>query len=248
MSLKIDINIGVKPTPKIDKPAEVIKQAREAGSSNPNKALAVKRCFYVKGDLIKDLYVDTRPQKPQKPTEFRFSPDSVMRLSLVHKIYIRNTLSKCARGIVEQHEQDHVRDNQSLSFRRQLERKIRSLKDLQYIFFKPQWYLRSSAKVINRRIATAVDDVFNTLTRDMASKRDTPAEYARVFRKILKDRPGPFYHEVVSGESLSKIALFYYGNYRSWKLIYDNKENRRKIGSDPDYITPGKRLLIPKNP
>lgn len=155
---------------------------------------------------------------------------------------------------MEQHEQDHVKDNQSLSFRRQLERKIRSHKDLQYIFFNPQWYLISSAGVINRRIETAVDDVFNTLTRDMANKRDTPAEFARVLRKILKECPGPFYHTVVRGESLSKLALLYYGNYRFWASIYNYKEdkknidNKKIIGSDPDYITPGQQLGIPKNP
>ena len=65
---------------------------------------------------------------------------------------------------------------------------------------------------------------------------------------------GPFYHTVVRGESLSKLALLYYGNYRFWPSIYNYKDdkknidNKKIIGSDPDYITPGQRLLIPKNP
>jgi len=49
-------------------------------------------------------------------------------------------------------------------------------------------------------------------------------------------------YEVVSGDSLSKIAKREYGNANEWKRIY---EANRDVLKDPDKIFPGQMLKIP---
>ena len=49
-------------------------------------------------------------------------------------------------------------------------------------------------------------------------------------------------YEVVSGDSLSKIAKREYGNANEWKRIY---EANRDILNDPNKIYPGQKLKIP---
>ena len=53
-------------------------------------------------------------------------------------------------------------------------------------------------------------------------------------------------HEVKSGETLSDLALKYYGSAAkvNWMAIYE--ANKNKIGDDPNKIKPGQRLKIPK--
>jgi nucleoid-associated protein YgaU len=48
---------------------------------------------------------------------------------------------------------------------------------------------------------------------------------------------------VVKGDSLSKIALRYYGDAQEWKRIFE--ANRDQI-QDPDLIHPGQELRIPE--
>lgn len=50
------------------------------------------------------------------------------------------------------------------------------------------------------------------------------------------------WHEVVSGESLSKLAARYYGDGRQWMRIF---EANRDVLTDPDLIKIGQRLRIP---
>lgn len=52
-------------------------------------------------------------------------------------------------------------------------------------------------------------------------------------------------HMVIVGETLSQIAQFYYGKDKAylWRSIYD--ANKAVIGSNPNLIRPGQRLLIP---
>ncbi len=58
------------------------------------------------------------------------------------------------------------------------------------------------------------------------------------------ERPSlPTVHEVVSGDTLSAIALKYYGNAALWPKIYE--ANKRVIGDDPGKIFPGQKLDIP---
>ena len=49
-------------------------------------------------------------------------------------------------------------------------------------------------------------------------------------------------YEVVSGDSLSKIAKREYDNANEWKRIF---EANRDILKDPDKIYPGQKLKIP---
>ena len=49
-------------------------------------------------------------------------------------------------------------------------------------------------------------------------------------------------YEVVSGDSLSKIAKREYGNANEWKRIFDANQDLLK---DPDKIYPGQKLKIP---
>ena len=49
-------------------------------------------------------------------------------------------------------------------------------------------------------------------------------------------------YEMVSGDSLSKIAKREYGNANEWKRIY---EANKDILKDPDKIYPGQKLKIP---
>lgn len=49
-------------------------------------------------------------------------------------------------------------------------------------------------------------------------------------------------YEVVSGDTLSRIAKHEYGDANDWKRIY---EANRDILKDPDKIYPGQKLKIP---
>ncbi len=53
-------------------------------------------------------------------------------------------------------------------------------------------------------------------------------------------------HEVKEGETLSGIALKYYGSAEKekWMKIYE--QNKQVIGDDPGLIKPGMRLRIPE--
>ncbi len=48
---------------------------------------------------------------------------------------------------------------------------------------------------------------------------------------------------VQAGDTLSLIALRFYGDGNMWPVIY--KHNRERIGGNPDFIYPGLRLIIP---
>ena len=50
-------------------------------------------------------------------------------------------------------------------------------------------------------------------------------------------------HTVVKGDTLFKLARSYYGDQAKWKTIYE--ANRSTIGSDPNRIRVGQRLMIP---
>ncbi len=50
------------------------------------------------------------------------------------------------------------------------------------------------------------------------------------------------HHEVVSGESLSKIAKHYYGDAMKYNAIF---EANRGLLDNPDVIHPGQKLVIP---
>ena len=50
-------------------------------------------------------------------------------------------------------------------------------------------------------------------------------------------------HTVAKGDTLYQLARSYYGDQAKWKSIYE--ANRSTIGSDPNKIRVGQRLVIP---
>jgi nucleoid-associated protein YgaU len=54
------------------------------------------------------------------------------------------------------------------------------------------------------------------------------------------------YHEVVPGDSLSKISGKYYSHIHKWPVIYE--ANRDVVGRNANLIKPGQQLLIPDLP
>ena len=50
-------------------------------------------------------------------------------------------------------------------------------------------------------------------------------------------------HTVAKGDTLFQLARTYYGDQAKWKTIYE--ANRSTIGSDPNKIRVGQRLVIP---
>ena len=50
-------------------------------------------------------------------------------------------------------------------------------------------------------------------------------------------------HTVAKGDTLYQLARTYYGDQAKWKSIYE--ANRSAIGSDPNKIRVGQRLVIP---
>ncbi|MFI5783483.1 LysM peptidoglycan-binding domain-containing protein [Nocardia sp. NPDC051570] len=54
--------------------------------------------------------------------------------------------------------------------------------------------------------------------------------------------PDISYHDVVSGDNLSKIAQKYYGNASLYALVF---QANRPMLSSPDKIYPGQKLVIP---
>ncbi|HEY0802930.1 MAG TPA: LysM peptidoglycan-binding domain-containing protein [Steroidobacteraceae bacterium] len=53
-------------------------------------------------------------------------------------------------------------------------------------------------------------------------------------------------HIVRNGDWLSKLAAHYYGHASKWPILYE--ANRKIIGSNPNLIIAGQRLIIPKLP
>ena len=114
-----------------------------------------------------------------------------------------------------------------------------------------------------RNLGAKVDGKVVTLTGDVPS-REVSVQVMENFDKLVTtdntlnamrvDAPKPApapppppkpverIHEVVAGESLSKIALKYYGNGNKYMKIF---EANRDILSNPDLIKPGQKLRIP---
>lgn len=117
-----------------------------------------------------------------------------------------------------------------------------------------------------RNLSAKIDGKTVTLTGD-APSREITVQVMENFDKLVKtdntlnairvDAPKPAptpapppppkpverIHEVVAGESLSKIAQKYYGNGNKYMKIF---EANKDILSNPDLIKPGQKLRIPQ--
>lgn len=115
-------------------------------------------------------------------------------------------------------------------------------------FALAKWHFPNKKRKYFQQIDTSIDNIFDKLIIESNVNRGTYEVYARIRKRIFKECPATFYHEVERKELLSEIYRFYYGHHRFWPSIYNVEENKKKIGKDPDYITPEQRLLIPRNP
>jgi hypothetical protein len=83
-------------------------------------------------------------------------------------------------------------------------------------------------------------------------EHETVAQAFEVHKVIMRqgkkalEQANARYHTVSPGDWLSKIAQKYYGGMHKWPVIYE--ANRDVIGSDPNLIKSGQRLLIPALP
>lgn len=74
---------------------------------------------------------------------------------------------------------------------------------------------------------------FSNVVGGSSSTADTPSGAAPA---------APRTYVVQKGDSLSKISAKFYGNTKSWRLIFEANKERIK---DPDLIQPGWKLTIP---
>lgn len=81
----------------------------------------------------------------------------------------------------------------------------------------------------------AIDAAYGDLTADITVDPSLPAPAAPA--------PQPRIYEVVSGDSLSKIAKHFYGDAAKYQKIFDANRDQLK---DPNLIKPGQKLKIPE--
>ena len=102
-------------------------------------------------------------------------------------------------------------------------------------------------KLVIRGTAKTKDDV-NTVWNqiklvDKNYKLDLMAEIDYLSdAPAAKAAPEKRVHKVVAGDSLSKIALKYYGKAGDYMKIFEANKDKLK---DPDKIFPGQELIIP---
>jgi nucleoid-associated protein YgaU len=238
LSFTVVSNPGVSPAPQVVPTATIINRAQQDG--NPNAALGLAYT----GPIIN---IDQRAlayRQRQAAAGLEFSFDTgVLTLTLRQDMLISNTLSVCAQQKWIAHERGHVTDNQQVMAH--MDAGIRADPQLQAIFLRQQWHPRSAFQATEQIIFNAVSAIFRRLTAQATAHRDTRTEYMRVHRDVLQNCPEPYIYEVNHGDTLSRIAEFFYGR-PTWQSIH--RANQRVIGSNPNLIRPGQQLLIPRTP
>lgn len=237
MALQVNIGKGTAPSPRIVAPATVVQKAQETGNPSADRALAVTVPI-ISVDLTG---VSFKQRRAASGVEFSFD-FGTLKIDLRQEVYIANNLSQCEQRKWAAHERGHVDDNRAVMDKLEAE----FMKDgfIQDVFVNGTWYPRSDFQLVQRIVRDAIGDVFRVLTAEAAAKHDTVAEYRRVAREILRDCPGPIMYEVLRGDTLSAIALHYYGSASKWPKIYD--ANKATIGRSPHLVRVGQKLVIPK--
>ena len=77
--------------------------------------------------------------------------------------------------------------------------------------------------------------------KPVAKPTPAPTPAAKVEKEPVA--PQQEIYEVKKGDSLSKIALQYYGDMKQWPKIFEANKNQI---SDPNKIKIGLKLIIPK--
>lgn len=82
------------------------------------------------------------------------------------------------------------------------------------------------------------------MDRRLAAARAKAAQRAKEEQIAQEKATLPVEYTVQPGDSLSAIALKFYGNAAHWEVIY--QANRERIGNNPSLIQGGQVLTIPK--
>jgi nucleoid-associated protein YgaU len=153
--------------------------------------------------------------------------------------------------------QDHKVSKEGVAFAANLVRHCRNFKQNSRIDPVPFELLGADSAPWIRALLAVCGISYDEITR--IGRLNTYPEHQRLsfpqemFRQQLPPNPQPNpgqpgsqrIHTVRAGEWLSKIAIAYYGDMNKWTVIYEHPENKRKIGSNPDLIQVGQRLVIP---
>ena len=239
MPFNVVANQGASPSPQIVSPQTVVQRAQQGGNSGAALALA----YTDPAIRIDQTGLSYNQQHGPTGVEFRFDTGT-LTLTLRQDVLISNTLSNCAQQKWAAHENGHVTDNQTVMTR--MDAEIRADPALQTIFITPQWRPIGTFQATQQTIFNSVSAIFQRLTAQAVVARDTRAEYMRVHRDVLLNCPGPYVYEVNRGDTLSQIADFFYGRSSAWQSIY--RANQGVIGSNPNMIRVGQRLVIPRTP
>ncbi|MEQ9407101.1 MAG: LysM peptidoglycan-binding domain-containing protein [Fuerstiella sp.] len=231
MALNFTISKGAIPAPQVVSPATV---ANRAGTS---RALAFTHPILT----IDQTGISYKQRVQAGVREFSFDFGTI-RITLRQDVLIASDLTPCEQRKWAAHERGHVNDNRGIMDN--LEAEVMNYGLMQDVFVNGQWYPRTDFNLIQQLIENDVGTAFRTLEAAAVAAHDTTAEYRRVAREILRDCPGPIRYVVQSGDTLSQIALHYYGNASKWRKIYD--ANVGVIGANPHFIRAGDTIVIPR--
>ncbi len=180
MSFQVNVNIGTRPSPSVVSAGRVVQEARRTCAPNAAQAVAVT----VPICRVNQTALQYEQRVNSGRREFRFQTGT-LQLTLRQSVYIANNISSCAQNIWADHEQEHVRDNQSLMSR--MERPIKAHRSLRTIFIAPEWRPTSQFNTIQATIQSTVGDIFRDLTRDAVNARDTSSVYTEIRNRIARN-------------------------------------------------------------
>ena len=231
MALVISINKGAIPAPHVVSPTTVVNKSGNA------RALA-----YTLPIITVDLTgVSFKQRAATGGSEFAFD-FGTLKISLRQEVYIASDLTACEQRKWGDHERGHVNDNRHIMD--DLETEMMKYGIMQDIFVNGSWHPRSNFNLIQTLIHEDVGNAFRALEAVKVAAHDTPAEYSRIARAILRDCPGPIRYTIQRGDTLSGIAKHYYGAASKWKKIHDI--NVGVLGTNPHMIRAGVTIVIPK--
>ena len=231
MAFNIIMAKGDIPNPQIVPPAIVVAKAGDP------QALGVTIPI-IKIDLTG---VSFKQRAGATGPEFSFD-FGTMTITLRQEIYLANDLTACELRKWGSHERGHVDDNRKAMDDLQAEfMQYGTIKD---VFVNGVWYPRTDFSMVQRFIQDEIGDAYRELTAVAAAKHDSITEYRRVAREILRDCPEPIMYTIQRGDTLSGIALHYYGVASKWTEIHT--ANLDEIGPNANLIITGRKLRIPK--
>lgn len=237
MPLVFSISKGTIPAPQLVTPATVTTRAAAIGHANAAGALGIT----IPRITIDLTGVSFKQRNQAGILEFSFDT-GVLKIELKQEVLLANDLTVCEQRKWGAHERGHVDDNRTAMD--SLEAEVRQYGFFQDVFVHGVWYPRTDFQLVQQTIQDEVGAAFRDLTEHAATAHDSIAEYRRVAREILRDCPSPITYVIQQGETLSHIALHYYGNAAKWDVIYN--ANKAVIGPSPHMIRTGLKIEIPK--